>query len=271
MSISVIVLTYNRVHLLQQCVEKVLSQLSDKTSEILIWDNGSEDGTRRYLDSLEISRLSVVHSETNLGLNAYDPAIHRTTGDYIIGLDEDVIAAPAEWDRHLMEAFCELPTVGFLATNLVNNPNDVTSQIMYGKHAPLYRIEERGGVRVKTGGPVGGWCALTSRELYSSLGGIGRRRHLAYWHWDEAYIKKIQRVGFEAAILENVAVVHAGGEYYSAIASEKQDFWTWRERRTARRRFVKRALLRVPGVGALNAKFRWFEPPPSADHSRGIR
>jgi GT2 family glycosyltransferase len=170
MSIAVIILTYNRVHLLEQCVQNVLARVSADTSEILIWDNGSTDGTSEYLKTLTAAKLTVVSNASNIGLNAYDPAIAMTTAEYIIGLDEDVVDAPLEWDRALMRGFDQLPEIGFLATNLVNNPHDVTSQIMFGKHAELYRIVDRGGVRVKEEGPVGGWCALTSRSLYSRIG-----------------------------------------------------------------------------------------------------
>ena len=54
-SIAIVVLTHNRVHLLQKCVENVLSRTSE-AREIVIWDNASTDGTAEYLGSLKISR-----------------------------------------------------------------------------------------------------------------------------------------------------------------------------------------------------------------------
>ena len=69
--IAVVVLTNNRVHLLQQCVENVLARTSDATCEIVIWNNGSTDGTREYLESLDDPRINVVQSEKNIGQNGY--------------------------------------------------------------------------------------------------------------------------------------------------------------------------------------------------------
>ena len=43
--IAIVVLTHNRVELLRKCVENVLLRTSGETREIVIWDNGSTDGT----------------------------------------------------------------------------------------------------------------------------------------------------------------------------------------------------------------------------------
>jgi GT2 family glycosyltransferase len=89
--VSVIVLTYNRMHLLRQCVEKVLFRTSDLTTELLVWDNASSDGTAEYLDSLDDARLKVVHHPENIGQNAYARAVPLTSTPYFIELDDDVI------------------------------------------------------------------------------------------------------------------------------------------------------------------------------------
>ncbi len=260
MQIAIVVLTYNRLHLLRECVDNVLSRISDKTAEILFWDNNSTDGTAAYLDALTLPKMRVVHHGENLGLNAYDPAIQATTSEYIVGLDEDVIDAPYGWDETLLEAFVALPDIGFLASNLVDNPHDVTSRIMYHRDDHLYRIVERNGFRLKIG-PVGGWCAMTSRELHTKAGGIGRNRKSVYWHWDGAYLGKLDKIGYGGAILDDLKVTHAGGEYYSRIFPEKKEFYTEYHKQIARKNRVKRVLLRMPFVRSLNAHFQWFQPP----------
>ena len=78
-SIAVVVLTNNRVHLLRKCVENVLGKASEATREIVIWNNGSTDGTRDYLDSLDDPRLTIVHSAENVGQNGYARGFAMTT------------------------------------------------------------------------------------------------------------------------------------------------------------------------------------------------
>ena len=111
--IAIVVLTHNRVHLLRKCVESVLGVTSPATREIVIWNNGSSDGTRDYLDALEDPRITVVHNETNIGQNAYARAFDLTSSDYLVELDDDVVDAPPNWDAILRDAYRRLPSIGF--------------------------------------------------------------------------------------------------------------------------------------------------------------
>ena len=258
--IAVVVLTHNRRHLLEQCITHVLGRTSEHTGEILVWDNGSDDDTAEFLATVTDPRFRVVRHEENIGLNAYDPAIRLTRAPMIVALDEDVVDAPPRWDEALLDAFGKLPSVGFLVANLAENPDDRTTSIMYGSNAPLYRVVERNGVRLKVGGPVGGWCAMTSRELYDAVGGIGRRR-FTYWYWDGAYISKLAKSGYEAAFLNDLQVRHSGGPVYSSDSPQKLEFWRAQERRVRRRRAVKRVLSRIPPVRRLNERHHWFVFP----------
>ena len=132
---------------------------------------------------------------------------------------------------------------------------------MYGRDADLYRVEERNGVRLKVGGPVGGGCAMIARETYERLGGFGENDKFAYWSSDSAFMGKLRVHGLEAAYLNDLELVHAGGAYYAPIPQEKNEYWAHTERRQKRRDRVKRIALRVPFVRSLNAKHTWFVPP----------
>src|SRR5262249_39274156 len=107
--IAIVVLTHNRVHLLQKCVEDVLLRTSEATREIVIWDNPSPDATGEYLRSLDDPRIRVVLNEENIGQNAYARAFKLTTAPYFIELDDDVVSAPAGWDAMMLDAFKRLP------------------------------------------------------------------------------------------------------------------------------------------------------------------
>jgi GT2 family glycosyltransferase len=264
MGIAIAVLTHNRVHLLRQCVENVLSRASEVASEVVIWDNGSSDGTPEYLDSLTDPRFDVVCHPENIGPSAYDLAFARTTSEYLVELDDDVIDAPPRWDELLLRSLERLPPdFGLLSANLVDNPNDTAARAMYTRNAHLYRIEEVNGIRLKVGGPVGGGCAIIPRAVYDRVGGFGRNKRLAYWSSDAVFLTKLHAAGLRVAYLDDLRVLHAGGEYYAPISADKWRFYKARYRRLQRRDAVKRALLRVPFVAHLNERFGWFYPPGS--------
>jgi GT2 family glycosyltransferase len=255
--IAVVVLTHNRVHLLRRCVENVLGRTSSLTTEIVIWDNGSTDGTADYLAALDDPRIRVIHHPENIGQNAYAEAFRLTTAPYMLELDDDMIDAPPEWDRTLLEAFEKLPKIGFLAASLVDNPNDQAARVMYHERADAYATEVVDGVALLRG-PVGGGCAITSRELHDRVGGFRQQLGQVFWLEDEAYIADIEKLGYEAAFLKDLRVLHAGGAYYAPYSAAKDEYWRAYWTKEARRNNIKRLLLRVPFVRALNDRFGWF-------------
>ena len=255
--IAIVVLTHDRVHLLRLCVEKVLGVTSTLTTEIVIWNNGSSDGTREYLDSLADPRIRVVHHPENIGQNAYAEAFKETTAPFMLELDDDMIEAPPEWDRSLLEAFERLPKIGFLAANLVDNPHDQASRVMYVERPHLYTTVDVNGVTLLRG-PVGGGCAITSRELHDRVGGFRQKRDQVFWLEDEAYVADIEKLGYEAAYLKDVRLLHAGGSYYAAESPAKHEYWQRYWLREIRKNTVKRLLLRLPFVRALNDRYGLF-------------
>jgi GT2 family glycosyltransferase len=258
--IAVIVLTNNRVHLLQKCVENVLAVTSPSVREIVIWNNGSEDGTHDYLETLDDPRITVVQHETNIGQNAYARAFAMTTSEYLVELDDDVVSAPRHWDTMLLHAFRRLPKVGFLAADLEDDPHDVATHVRYRIRPHEYTAAEENGVRLLYG-PTGGACAITSRDLYERVGGFRQHKKFIFWQEEAAYINDIKALGYEAAVLADLKVHHTGGEHYGVNNPEKERFWDIYWKKQARRDTVKRLIVRVPGVRRLNARYGWFVAP----------
>jgi GT2 family glycosyltransferase len=259
-AIAVVVLTHNRVHLLEKCVENVLLRTSPSTREIVIWDNASTDGTAEYLASLDDPRIRVVTSEENIGQNAYARAFRLTTSPYLIEVDDDVVDAPEAWDSTLRDAFERLPDVGFLAADLEDDPHDLAAHHRYRVRPHEYVATLENGVRLLRG-PTGGGCAITSRKLNERVGGFREDPKQVFWLEDEAYIADIARLGYGAAVLADLKVHHTGGPYYSEIPREKAEFWESHSRRRARRAAVKRIVFRVPFFRRLNARYAWFVAP----------
>jgi GT2 family glycosyltransferase len=261
MGIAIVVLTHNRVHLLRQCVENVLSRTSDATHEIVIWDNASSDGTGEYLESIEDPRVRVVRSDTNVGQNGYARAFRLTSAPYLIEVDDDVVSAPPEWDLMLTDAFRRLPHIGFLAADLEDDPYDLAAHYRYRVRPHEYVPTTEYGVRLLRG-PTGGGCAITSRELYEKVGGFREDPNRVFWLEDEAYIVDLARMGYEAAVLADLKVHHTGGPYYGATSAEKDEFWNQFWKKQERRVKIKRLVFRVPFFRRLNARFAWFVAPP---------
>jgi GT2 family glycosyltransferase len=265
-TIAVVVLTHNRVHLLRKCVENVLPRASASTTEIVIWNNGSTDGTRDYLDSLDDPRVSVVHSEANIGQNAYARAFALTAADYLVELDDDVVGAPGNWDTILLDAYRRLPEIGYLAADLEDDPHDVATHYRYRIRPHEYTESEVNGVRLLNG-PTGGACAMTSRELYTRVGGFRQHPKLVFWQEEPAYMSDINKLGYGHAVLAGLKVHHTGGAYYGATSPEKDAFLASYWKRKARRATIKKLVFHLPFFRRLNAHFKWFVPPAAGGRS----
>lgn len=260
--IAVVLLTHNRVHLLRQCVENVLARTSELTREIVVWNNASSDGTRAYLDSLDDARLRVVHSPENLAMNALPRAIRLTGAPYLVELDDDVVDAPDRWDATLLDAFERMPDVGWLGGSIAYDPSDAASRYLHylREQVGAYAEDEIDGLRILRG-PVGGACTMTSRELHDRVGGFREHRRHMYWRPDIPYRRAIAKLGYDSAFLVDLEVRHRGGAGHSEPPRPKLEYHTHELISRARKDRVKRALLAIPPMAALNRRYRWFDPP----------
>ena len=115
-------------------------------------------------------------------------------------VDDDVVNAPPDWDLTLRDAFVRLPKIGFLAADLEDDPHDQASHVRHHVRPHEYTVVEENGVRLLRG-PAGGGCAMTSRELNERVGGFRESKKHIFWLEDEAYIKDIEKLGYECGVL----------------------------------------------------------------------
>jgi O-antigen biosynthesis protein len=260
--IAVVCLTHNRVELLKRCVENVIMRTSELTTEIVIWDNASTDGTRDYLRSVDDPRLDVVYHDENIAMNALPRALDRTTTPYMVELDDDVVEAPERWDETLLEAFRRMPNIGFLCASIAYDAGDAASRYLryMREEVGAYREEEVNGVRILRGS-VGGACTMTSRELYERVGGFKEHRRYPYWRPDIPYQRAIRKLDYDSAFLVDLEIRHEGGTNAYNPPLPKLAYHLHEKKVIARKNAVKRVLLAVPGFAALNRRFAWFELP----------
>ena len=150
--VSVLLVTHNRLRMLQKCLSSLLDTTEGHDIEILVWDNASDDGTRQYLDELKRRNdvLRVIHSRKNVGLNAVALSVRLARGFYLVELDDDVLRFPTDWLPSLLAAFRTIPRAGYLAADVVQD--DMTNGAKFP--ADAYRAV-RYGDTVLEQGPTG--------------------------------------------------------------------------------------------------------------------
>jgi GT2 family glycosyltransferase len=57
--LSVIIVNYNVKHFLEQCLFSVLHAIKDMDAEVIVVDNASTDGSKDYLQNLDLQNLDL--------------------------------------------------------------------------------------------------------------------------------------------------------------------------------------------------------------------
>lgn len=106
--VSIIVPAYNCRSTIEKCVES-LKALDYPNYEILIMDDGSTDGTGKYLDTVE--GIRVMHLENGGPGRARNIGLTHARGEYVAFTDADCVVDPG-WLRALMQGFQKDEVVG---------------------------------------------------------------------------------------------------------------------------------------------------------------
>ena len=108
--ISAIVVNWNGRDVLSGCLESLLDQ-DYQDVEILVVDNGSEDGSQAMVKK-EFPAVKLVENEENLGFGpAVNKGFEKAEGDYFIFLNNDLALQP-DCLRQLAKLLDSDPTVG---------------------------------------------------------------------------------------------------------------------------------------------------------------
>lgn len=96
--ISVIIPVYNERATIEEIVKRI--EKVNISKEIIIVDDGSTDGTKEVLKSLNKDNITVIHHDHNMGKGqAIRTALPFTTGDVILIQDADLEYNPEEYPK----------------------------------------------------------------------------------------------------------------------------------------------------------------------------
>ena len=100
--ISVIMPTYNtHIAMLQESVESILKQTCSNF-EFLIIDDGSTNGSDKYLKSLTDERVHIIRNSENIGITkSLNIGLKIARGKYIVRMDADDVSMPTRFEKQL--------------------------------------------------------------------------------------------------------------------------------------------------------------------------
>lgn len=210
---SIVMTTRNRRQFLSWAVEGILSN-TQAPFEIIVMDNASSDGTAelcRELARQHPGKIRHVPLRRNFGTNAYALGFLQARFQFLVDMDDDILAVSQGWDAAVARAFSVVPRLGFLAMNVVQDKYTNGSK----PDASHYSTSVFSDLRIESG-PVGGWFAATTRDIYNEVGGFVFRPHKPFHLEDAKFISDMSKKGFVSAILKDQFVYHASGPYWNS-------------------------------------------------------
>lgn len=102
--VTVSIVTFNSRREIGRCLDAILAQTAP-SFQVVVWDNGSTDGTAQFLQSWSDSRVSVFLSQENVGFCvAHNRAIAGCDSEFVLILNPDCYLAPDYLEKAVQAA-----------------------------------------------------------------------------------------------------------------------------------------------------------------------
>ena len=244
--LSIIILSYNTKKLLQQCLESVIKNSPPKT-EIIIVDNGSRDGSVRYINGLTNYgltnyglRIRAILNKKNLGFaGGNNIGIKAARGEYIMLLNSDTVVKKGAIENLIN--FLEKNTPDKLAVSPLLLLPDGQPQIDYYMrfpnlwqiflyHNPVLRpvamkiaflrnlIAQKPCLKPFEVDQLPGAALITSKGVWEKVGLLDKEYKFLFedvdWCW---WAKKL---GIKLMVVPQAKIVHIGGASWKQKARE---------------------------------------------------
>jgi len=115
--VSIVILTYRRREAVLTLLDN-LRAITDPGVEIVVVDNGSDDGTADAV-AAAFPRVVLVRQPENSGVGARNRGMERAAGDILVTLDDDMIDLDDDDVAHLRRRFAETPDLAGLCFKVV--------------------------------------------------------------------------------------------------------------------------------------------------------
>jgi len=121
--VSICVTGYNRLSKTKYCVECVLKYTSDVDYELILVDNGSDDGTYEFFQSVEHKKKRIIKVTKNIGSMFPFSHVQKVfSGKYLVFLPNDVYVTQ-NWLSNILKCYESDPSVGFVVPYSSNVSN----------------------------------------------------------------------------------------------------------------------------------------------------
>jgi GT2 family glycosyltransferase len=223
-SVSVVVVTFDGLPFTRLCLETALAHSGEADLELIVVDNGSSDGTQRYLTALgeTDARVRVLLNGRNVGFAAAcNQGLGLSGGEHLVLLNNDTMVPPG-WLPRLI-AHLRNPEVGLVGpvTNRIGNEAEIEADYRrWGEFLDFAarRAHEFAGNWLELRSPAM-FCLALRRETFLRLGPLDERYEVGLLE-DDDYADRARAAGYQQRCVEDVVVHHFGEASFGRLVSD---------------------------------------------------
>ena len=234
-AVSIIIPYKDKVELLQQCVESILTRTAYKNYEIILVDNGSTQGeTIRYGKKLSANRLNIhlLRLEMDFNFSALNNAAVATSkSEFLLFLNNDTRVINRDWLTAMVREL-QRPEVGAVGAKLLYEDGTVQhAGVIYGLghvagHSFRTLDDEDGGHMQRANLTqeylaVTGACLMTKRALFNRLGGFDAQ-NLGIAYNDIDYCLAVHQLGYKVIYTPYARLFHYESKSRASDLSDKE-------------------------------------------------
>lgn len=238
--LSIIIVNWNTKILLDNCLNSILdsyqltgisnqkistdnqSLITDNPIEIIIVDNGSTDGSVKYLKDLKIKnyKLKIIYNSDNLGFGkANNQGIKIAQGKYIMLLNSDTIVKPGAIEL-LVEYLDTHPVTAVVGPKLLNVdgtpqancgrfPSIIVSFIMlFVEKFALKDLVRYSPKATQVVDWLMGAAFMARHEVFNKIGGLDEE---IFMYMEEVeWFYRVNKYGYRVDFFPGAEIVHLG-------------------------------------------------------------
>ena len=196
MKVNCVIVTYNRLALLKECLAAIEKQ-TYPIHKVIVIDNCSTDGTEEYLKAYAVRpQFQVIRTEQNIGgAGGFSLGVKTSVlggGDYTWMMDDDTIPSPKALEA-LMQTATQSNDIGFVCSKVLWTDNTLHPRNMPGG-LKKDTIENNGITASRCEVCTFVSVLVSSRAVYK----VGLPiKEFFIWFDDIEYTLRITRAGFK--------------------------------------------------------------------------
>ncbi len=229
--ISICLVSYGTRELLKNCIHSIQTQTLHCNYEIIVVDNGSQDGT---IDMLvrEFPQVQMIQNNQNLGYTKpMNQALRLSKGRYLLQLNPDTIVLENALDQ-LVDFLDDNPLIGICGPKVLNRDGSLQKPCRRGEPRPLAVLAYFSGLakmfpknrrlgeylmsymdenQVHPVSSVSGCCMLIRRDVVDQIGYLDEQFFAYQEDADICYRARAAFPGWQVFYYPEAKIIHYGG------------------------------------------------------------